>query len=613
MNTSKLFFFIILIFPFSFLYGQTNLTANVHVPEYSAGFRLGTNLGGHQGKWDDIKLATIAAGSEIQGVPGAGCNNLRLSLPNAFLERWGYEIRKNTFSDYKEKLGMSQHTVFLGGPSDINIDKTIFCSAKGSSKMFKNMYEPIWDNGENGTPVNEKNVFALYVFKTATVYGETVRFWEIFNEPDYTSSDKGWQEPGSADNWWKRDPAPCELNNLLAPVQHYIRALRIAYEVIKYIDPDDFVCVGGIGYESFLDAVLRNSDNPDGGKITSAYPLKGGAYFDALSYHSYPMYETREYTDGKWVPMRHSDKAVEVFINAKTRKEEVLKEHGYDGGLYPKKRVIVTETNIPRRAFDNYIGSEKIQYNYLSKIIIKGQKEGIDQIHTFALTDSKTANGPYDVMGFYPNLSTVNPFEQKEYLSAVATRNVMQILEGYKYSDFRTDALSLPENIDGAAFVKDGTYIYALWAKTSIDNKEEATASYSFPSSWGVAGYERYAWNYTLTKDIKNGSGTTIQLDESPSFFILDNEYVLGVKEFEEDGVKIYPNPASNKIHITSNERAMSWKNGKVLDTKGRVVNSFSIEEGSFNFVLEIDLMPGLYFIKLDGEEGNLVKRMIVE
>src|SRR5690606_28297851 len=223
-----------------------------------------------------------------------------------------------TFKDYAQKLGMSEQTVFLEGPSATNRDMKIFCSAKGSSKMFKNMYEPIWDGGKNGTPVNDNNPMALYVYKTALEYGGTVRFWEIWNEPDYTSSDKGWQPPTAADSWWKRDPAPCELNNLQAPVQHYIRALRIAYEVIKYVDPNDFVCIGGIGYESFLDAVLRNTDNPSGGKVTSAYSKKGGAYFDCLSYHSYPMYGTREYINGKWIPQRHSDKAVEVFLREKT-------------------------------------------------------------------------------------------------------------------------------------------------------------------------------------------------------------------------------------------------------------------------------------------------------
>lgn len=592
---------------------QVDHTANDFVPDYSSGFRLGTNLGGQMGKWDDFKLATIAAGSEESGVAGAGCNSLRLSLPHQFLERWGYDIRKNTFLDYRDKLGMSELTAFLGTPVDSDRDPKIYCSGKENSKLFKNLYEPIWDNGENGTPVNDNNIFALYVYKTALVYGETVRFWEIFNEPDYTSSDKGWQAETSADNWWKRDPAPCELNNMLAPIQHYVRSLRIAYEVIKFVDPDDFVCVGGIGYESFLDAVLRNSDNPDGGKITAQYPLKGGAYFDVLSYHSYPMFETREYINGKWVPKRHSDKAVEVFINSKNRKEEVLFDHGYDGSKYPRKRIIVTETNVPRKPFNDYIGSEKAQYNYLAKIIIKGQQEGIDQIHTYKLVDSKNANGPFDVTGFYSHLENVNPFQQKENLSAVATRNVMELLEGHTFSRPMTNALALPENIDGAAFSKDGTFIYALWAKTSEDNKEEANASYTFPAGWGVEDYVKYDWNYTLTKKVVRGEGARVQLTASPAFFVVESDFVLGVDDPAQGNINIFPNPATDQLSFSFEQATKVSRHGKIMNPQGRVVQTFMLAPGTKSHTLDIDLTPGLYIVALQDADKQIVRRIIVK
>ncbi len=603
---------VIFFFICSPVLAQVDFTANDIVPEYSSGFRFGTNMGGQMGKWDDFKLATLAAGSEESGVAGAGCNSLRLSLPHQFLETWGYEIREKTFLDYRDKLGMSEQTVFLGTPATSDRDTKVYCSGKENSKLFKNLYEPIWDNGKNGTPVNDKNIFALYVYKTAKTYGETVRFWEIFNEPDYTSSDKGWQPATANDSWWKRDPAPCELNNMLAPVQHYIRSLRIAYEVIKYVDPDAFIAVGGIGYESFLDAILRNSDNPDGGKITAQYPLKGGAYFDALSYHSYPMYETREYTNGKWVPMRHSDKAVEVFINSKNRKEQVLFDHGYDGSKYPRKRVIVTETNVPRKAFGDYIGSEKAQYNYLSKIIIKGQQEGIDQIHTYKLVDSKNASGPFDVTGFYSHLENVNPFQQKENLSAVATRNTMQLLDGYRYSNSRTKALKLPENVDGAAFSKDGEFIYALWAKTKQDNKEESSASYTFPAAWMVEGFKKYDWNYTVTKKSADGTGGKVQLNASPAFFVLESDYVLGVNDAEDQGLVIFPNPATDQLTISMKQGAKSLQQGAIYNVQGQRVQTFKIDQATENQILDLNLASGLYFIRMEGKSQQFVRRLIV-
>src|SRR5690606_30016976 len=126
------------------------------------------------------------------------------------------------------------------------------------------------------------------------MYGEHVRFWEIWNEPDLT----GFWDNGNksrADSWWNSPPGPDALNNLKAPVYSYIRMMRIAYEIIKKIDPDDYVTTGGIGYTAFLDALLRYTDNPDGGKVTPEYPLQGGAYFDVLSYHCYPAYSLSYY------------------------------------------------------------------------------------------------------------------------------------------------------------------------------------------------------------------------------------------------------------------------------------------------------------------------------
>src|SRR5690554_3296442 len=91
-------------------YSQIDFSANDNVPSYTSGFRFGTNLGGHKGEWVDLKLASLAAGDEGKGVSGAGCNSLRLALPNHFLERWGYKIRVNTFNDYVSQLGMSELT-----------------------------------------------------------------------------------------------------------------------------------------------------------------------------------------------------------------------------------------------------------------------------------------------------------------------------------------------------------------------------------------------------------------------------------------------------------------------------------------------------------------------
>ncbi len=299
-----LLFILIMCIPVH-IYSQDGKTANDNVPLYNGKFRFGTNMGyPKNGKWSNEQMADLCAGNAALGIDGGGMNSLRLSIPEHFLEKWGYDIRIKA-NEYYRELGMGEHKAFIGFPSTEHTDTANFCT-KGRSKLFANMYSPIWDNGENGTPVNDTNYLALYVYNMALAYGEYVRFWEIWNEPDYTSTSAGWQSASAKDNWWTRDPLPEELNNLYTPVEQYIRVMRICYEVIKYIDPEDFVCTGGIGYSSFLDAILRNTDNPNDGDVTPDFPQEGGAYFDCLSYHCYPMYSLSngKITDGHTFAIR---------------------------------------------------------------------------------------------------------------------------------------------------------------------------------------------------------------------------------------------------------------------------------------------------------------------
>src|SRR5690606_18284223 len=105
-----LFFNLLFLISMYTAFGQIDFSANDHVPEYNSGFRWCTNLGVQVGEWKDLDLATLAAGSESDNVPGACCNSLRLALPNHFLERWGYNIRVETFKQYTAKLDMSELT-----------------------------------------------------------------------------------------------------------------------------------------------------------------------------------------------------------------------------------------------------------------------------------------------------------------------------------------------------------------------------------------------------------------------------------------------------------------------------------------------------------------------
>ena len=218
------------------------------------------------------------------------------------------------------------------------------------TRVFANLYLPIWDGGANGTPVNDNNHYALYLYKMVSIYGDYVKFWEVWNEPDFDQVGHSLLPKTHADSWWQKNPDPCHLKELKAPIFHYIRMLRISYEIIKNLDPDSYVTVSGLGFPSFLDALLRNTDNPIDGSVSTGYPLKGGAYFDAIGFNVYPFVDgSTSYYDvnvGGVVYQRHSDAAVGSISNNKTTFQSVLDDYGYDGATYPNKHWVISEWTI---------------------------------------------------------------------------------------------------------------------------------------------------------------------------------------------------------------------------------------------------------------------------
>ena len=170
---------------------------------------------GYHPNWTDEQLADIAAGNPALNVTGAGCTTMRPALFEHFLEDWGYDVRMNAFDHYSS-LNMNDNVVFIGYPSEAHREDVNYCDGQ-RSEMFKNMYDPIWDNGENGTPVNDENYYALYLYKMVTRYKDHVKFWEVWNEPDLDLQGNGWKPSDMEGNWWTNDPQPCEFA-LRAPI-----------------------------------------------------------------------------------------------------------------------------------------------------------------------------------------------------------------------------------------------------------------------------------------------------------------------------------------------------------------------------------------------------------
>lgn len=514
---------------------QINFSANDFgkVPVYNGNFQYGTNMGYYGNTWDDKSLADISAGNPSKNVKGIGSKTFHLPLPEHFLEFWGYNVRVDMFNHYAT-LGVKDNTVFLEEPSAAHRDNTNYgCSQ--SSRLFKNMYEPIWDGGANGTPVNDNNYLALYIYKTVSIYKSYVKYWEIINEPDLEYGTLGDGDAGTPGNWFENDPPPCSLPNLYAPIFHYIRAMRIAYEVVKYVDPTAYVSPGGLGKPGFLDAILRYTDNPAGGAVSAAYPLKGGAYFDALSFHMYPIYHLHQWDNSifGFAFKRHSDEAIVKYVEHKNKFLNVLNARGYNNTTYPAKHIITTENNIPNQAVNGslgpWIGSQEAQRNYVIKAAIESQREKIDQLYLFVLGNDKDFGDPtaseLSYLGLYQNLVGKGPllnggvYNQQTNESGVALKTTSDLLLGKRLDVTVTAAMNFPANVKGAAFKDDaGSYVYVLWAKTSIDQSEAASATYSFPAGMVSASLTKKLWDFSNTGATSTISSSNIALNGTPVF-----------------------------------------------------------------------------------------------
>jgi GEVED domain/Secretion system C-terminal sorting domain len=502
------------------LLGQPNYTANSQVPAFTGPFGVGVNMGFYA-NWTNINQAVIAAGDPSLGIKGVGATTIRPGMSADVYANFGYDISQPDFVKFKQ-LGMEHFTGIIGGPPEWQRDFTNYCTGNPST-LFKDMYLPIWDNSD-GTPINEANHYAYYLYRVVNMYKDDVTFWEIWNEPgfDYTAIN-GRKVPGEPGNWWDNDPDPCDYK-LRAPIQHYVRMLRISWEVIKTLDPDSYVTIGDPGFPSFLDAVLRNTDNPDSGAVTTAFPLKGGAYFDCMTFHSYPHFDFTAYDPFINLFKRHSDGGADGLIVARDRFQNILNNYGYNGTTYPKKLWNVTEYNAPRRAITGpWVNGADMQINYLLKVLMKAKKEQIAQMHIYNLFDVRNdaeAIDEFDLMGMYANNTGVLPYQQLVNPQGKAMHTFTTLLENARYDTAATLSLNLPATVGGYAFkLPNDSLVYALWAKTQTDLSEVASATYSFPASLQMDSLVTHDWEYGYTSVTTIRASDSLQLNGRPLFF----------------------------------------------------------------------------------------------
>jgi hypothetical protein len=395
-----------------------------------------------------------------------------------------------------ETLGLTGHVGFLTAPTRAH--STAPASAADWELVYyipQNLHEPILlDDGS----INPNNFWGNYVYKTVKTYKTYIKIWEIWNEPDWVSDWKVTEE------WTSRAPVSADLPRFNGSIYDYVRMLRVSKVAATLADPEAKIATGGIGYASFLGALLRYTDNPLDGSSTSKYPKTGGAYLDVISFHHYPVY-----TKG------NSDAALDGYLAQITSLAGVVNQAGASVVGWEN-----TETGAPHAPVAAFPGGDDYAVNYLLKVMTQAQARGIDGVDWFVLSDSKSvsiADDPYQLMGLYlPVADLKTTDEAKSTNTGVAYKTLSTFLSKAKYDPAATAALSLTEPVRGAAFQSSsGKLTLVLWTKASSSDE---TASGSIPST---KAFTQYDWDYATTQaSTQIPAGQPLALTGTPRIFV---------------------------------------------------------------------------------------------
>jgi hypothetical protein len=85
---------------------------------------------------------------------------------------------------------------------------------------------------------------------------------------------------------------------------------------------------------------------------------------------------------------------------------------------------------------------------------------------------------------------------------------------------------------------------------------------------------------------------------------------ISGVTTMEENQINIYPNPAKEKIFITSNSPQL--KVIKIYDTSGKIVKQASFSSNNFTLLTD-DLSKGFYTIMISSTHENEAIKLVIE
>lgn len=318
---------------------------------------------------------------------------------------------------------------------------------------------------------------------------------------------------------------------------------------------------------------------------------------------------------------RHTDKAAKGVVDAKNRFEVVLQKYGYTGEKYPAKHWILTEVNIPRQPFNNQLGSDEAQRNFIIKSMVLAKRENIRQYHIYNLAEASPHDmqvnlTEFNTMGVYHSLLDVPKYKMTLTDGGIAYKTTAQFLGGLRYDYDKTAALSLSKEVDGGVFSDElGSSVLVIWAKTTIDNSEEGNAAFTLDEAWNTATLVSAEWDFSRTKAQAKLQSSTLNLSTSPIFIFSPDTQRIATKS---SPLEIIQGVGDDEITINYTIGKTGYIDIDLINKSGKRVKTILDQKemlpGTYNVQLsKKGIQSGVYFIRLLKGQKVVSKRIIVE
>lgn len=240
-----------------------------------------------------------------------------------------------------------------------------------------------------------------------------------------------------------------------------------------------------------------------------------------------------------------------------------------------------------------HIGGYQIIPRYLADIVISGATQ--DSLKDFALL-SPANNATLRVEG--PGSTSVDiTWEATSFTGGPASITYSWLVD-LPTGDFSSPLATIPSNNGGAdtALTLNFTQIAALLTANSIP----------------IGGSATLKWTVVANRDM----GAEMKMAVMPFNITLERGIISSVAALNPlDGMKLYPNPATDRTYLSYALPKASDLQVEVLNTIGKRVKIDLIHFSEAG-VHEIDiagLPEGIYFIRLSNAEFSAVRRLVVK